>query len=194
MPTVEQLDHPARLEEIARAIVAGEPVGAYDARDIRLAAAELGRLKEALRARGTPDRPAPDAPDDLAPTPPGAPPSVRAALAEARRVLDEDVSPGPWMPRFDPEGAGRTPDIDDADGGWLADVNWPPAPRSAEANARVLAQARRLLEHAIEAVEACPRCRYFAERKRDAPAVRCKTCRAFLAAIMAATGQDRGEG
>jgi hypothetical protein len=56
MPTVERLDHPARLEEIARAIVAGEPVGAYDAHDIRGAAAELSRLREAMRARGTPDR------------------------------------------------------------------------------------------------------------------------------------------
>jgi hypothetical protein len=35
MPTVERSDLPARLEEIAKAIVAGEPVGAYDAMDIR---------------------------------------------------------------------------------------------------------------------------------------------------------------
>jgi hypothetical protein len=138
-----------------------------------------------------PDRPAPDAPDPLAPTPPGAPPSVRAVLAEARRVLDEDVTPGEWIddglcdiwssapghlcdgdlvagrPEF-----GRSP---------LGARRWP-------ANARVLAAARRLLEHVIEAVEMCDGCLGV-----DDPAERCSICSPLLADIKAATGQEEGE-
>src|SRR4051812_42495473 len=77
-----------------------------------------------------------DAPRPLAPTPPGAAPSVRATLAEARRVLDEDVTPGPWV--SSPKGVWS----EQESGGLVCAI---PENDEAVANGDVLAAARRLL-------------------------------------------------
>lgn len=126
-------------------------------------------------------------------TPPPSSRPVSATLAEARRVLAEEVTPGEWIIAG---GQWIAADDPDAIGGMVCREPDPKfSPRSAArwpANARVLAAARRSIEANIRAVERCGACGSWAADRGydiDDPANRCHLCREMLAIIRDATGQ-----
>lgn len=122
-------------------------------------------------------------------TPDAPPPSSRpvsATLAEARRVLDEDVTPGNWQAHSEAVFTDNCP-VAGNPVCCAPDFRFDRVFRHWPANARVLAAARRAIEAMIAAVEGCY-LDYCGSLHGPAKGL-CSRCREMLAVIADATGQ-----